>query len=109
MHRERDFHARHDIKIESWSPLGSGRSLKDATLGGIAKKHGKSVAQVIIRWQLQEGLIVIPKSIHAERIKENFAVFDFELDAADLAKIRALDNPSGGRIGSDPAHADFLF
>jgi 2,5-diketo-D-gluconate reductase A len=106
---KRDYHARHDIKIESWSPLGSGRSLKDATLGEIAKKHGKSVAQVIIRWQLQEGLIVIPKSVHPDRIRENFAVFDFELDAADLAKIRSLDNPSGGRIGSDPAHADFLF
>ena len=106
---KRDFHAQHDIKIESWSPLGSGRALDDMTLGEIAKKYGKSVAQVIIRWHLQEGLIVIPKSIHKDRIEQNLAVFDFELDSADLEKVRGLDNPSGGRIGSDPAKVEFLF
>ncbi|TIT82803.1 MAG: aldo/keto reductase, partial [Mesorhizobium sp.] len=63
---KREFHARHDIKIESWSPLGSGRLLADPTLEGIARKHGKSVAQIVIRWHLQEGLIVIPKSNHQE-------------------------------------------
>ncbi|TJW44321.1 MAG: aldo/keto reductase, partial [Mesorhizobium sp.] len=60
----REFHMRHNIRIESWSPLGSGRLLKDPTLEGIARKHRKSVAQVMIRWHLQQGLIVIPKSIH---------------------------------------------
>ena len=78
---KREFHARHNIRIESWSPLGSGRLLKDPTLEGIARKHGKSVAQTIISWHLQEGLIVIPKSVHKERIASNFDVFDFELDA----------------------------
>ena len=106
---KRDFHTQHDIKIESWSPLGSGRALDDATLGEIAKKHGRSVAQIIIRWHLQEGLIVIPKSTHKDRIHQNLAVFDFELDAADLDRVRGLDKPSSGRIGSDPSKAAFLF
>jgi 2,5-diketo-D-gluconate reductase A len=106
---KREFHKRHDIRIESWSPLGSGRSLGDATLADIASKHGKSVAQTIIRWHLQEGLIVIPKSTHKERIAENIAVFDFELDADDLARINGLDKGAAGRDGSDPAKAAFLF
>lgn len=104
----REFHKRHDIKIESWSPLGSGRLLADPTLGEIAKKHSKSVAQVIIRWHLQEGLIVIPKSIHQDRIAANFDVFDFELDAGDLQTIRGMDS-ADGRTGPDPATAAFLF
>jgi len=106
---KRAFHEAHNIKIESWSPLGSGRALDNEAIAEIAGKHGKSVAQVIIRWHLQEGLIVIPKSTHKERIEENIAVFDFELDADDLGRIAALDNPAGGRIGSDPATAAFLF
>lgn len=103
-----DFHARHDIKIESWSPLGSGRLLADPTLAAIAKKHGKSVAQVIIRWHLQQGLVVIPKSVHQDRIAGNFDVFDFELDAKDLETIRGMD-ARDGRTGPDPATAAFLF
>lgn len=104
----RDFHARHDIRIESWSPLGSGRLLSDPTLAGIARKHGKSVAQIIIRWHLQEGLIVIPKSIHQERIAANLDVFDFELGPNDLEVIRGMDSPDG-RTGPNPATAAFLF
>jgi 2,5-diketo-D-gluconate reductase A len=104
----RDFHARHDIRIESWSPLGSGRLLDDPTLGAIAKKHGKTVAQAIIRWHLQQGLIVIPKSVNKDRIAANFDVFDFELDADDLNAIQGLDS-SDGRTGSNPATASFLF
>jgi 2,5-diketo-D-gluconate reductase A len=106
---KRDFHRTHKIGIESWSPLGSGQMLDDATVGEIARKHGKSIAQVIIRWHLQEGLIVIPKSIRKERMAENFAVFDFELDAGDLDKIRGLDKAAKGRVGADPATASFLF
>jgi 2,5-diketo-D-gluconate reductase A len=104
----RDFHAKHDIRIESWSPLGSGRLLDDPTLGAIAKKHGKTVAQAIIRWHLQQGLIVIPKSVNKDRIAANFDVFDFELDADDLKAIEGLDS-SDGRTGSNPATASFLF
>jgi 2,5-diketo-D-gluconate reductase A len=106
---KRDYHKQHNIHIESWSPLGSGRMLDDPTVGAIAKKHGKSIAQTIIRWHLQEGLIVIPKSTHKERIVENFDVFGFELDADDMAKFRGLDKGASGRIGSDPATASFLF
>ncbi len=106
---KRDYHKQHGIIIESWSPLGSGRMLDDATVGEIAKKHGKSIAQVIIRWHLQEGLIVIPKSVRKERMAENFAVFDFELDGDDLAKIKGLDQGPKGRVGADPATAAFLF
>ena len=104
----REFHKKHNIHIESWSPLGSGRLLSDPTLEKLAKKHGKSVAQVTIRWHLQEGLIVIPKSIHQERIAGNFDVFDFELDAQDMQTIRGLDS-ADGRTGPDPATAAFLF
>ncbi|CDX36973.1 2,5-diketo-D-gluconate reductase A [Mesorhizobium sp. ORS 3359] len=105
---KREFHKKHNIHIESWSPLGSGRLLSDPTLEKLAKKHGKSVAQVIIRWHLQEGLIVIPKSIHQERIAGNFDVFGFELDADDMQTIRGLDS-ADGRTGPDPATAAFLF
>ncbi|MER8366478.1 aldo/keto reductase [Mesorhizobium sp. M0306] len=104
----REFHDRHNIRIESWSPLGSGRLLSDPTLEGIARKHGKSVAQTIVRWHLQEGLIVIPKSIHQDRIAANFDVFDFELEAKDLELIRCMDSPDG-RTGPNPATAAFLF
>ncbi|HWA20337.1 MAG TPA: aldo/keto reductase [Devosia sp.] len=106
---KRGFHEAHDIKIESWSPLGSGRMLDDPVIAEIGKKHGKSVAQIVIRWHLQEGLIVIPKSTHAERMAENIDVFDFELDAQDLGKIVKLDKAAAGRVGSDPAKAAFLF
>lgn len=102
----RDFHKRHDIRIESWSPLGQGRDLRDPVIAAIAKKHGKTPAQIIIRWHLEQGLIVIPKSVTASRIRENINVFDFSLDADDMRKIEGLDDPHG-RIGSDPATADF--
>ncbi|MER9232249.1 aldo/keto reductase [Mesorhizobium sp. M0622] len=105
---KREFHDRHNIGIESWSPLGSGRLLSDPTLESIARKHGKSVAQTIVRWHLQEGLIVIPKSIHQDRIAANFDVFDFELEAKDLELIRDMDSPDG-RTGPNPATASFLF
>lgn len=105
---KRDFHKQHNIIIESWSPLGSGRMLDDAIVGAIAKKHSKSIAQVIIRWHLQEGLIVIPKTTHRERMVENFDVFGFELDADDMARINGLDQRDG-RVGANPATASFLF
>ncbi|TIQ27870.1 MAG: aldo/keto reductase [Mesorhizobium sp.] len=105
---KREFHKKHDIRIESWSPLGSGRLLADPTLEGIARKHGKSVAQVIIRWHLQQGLVVIPKSIHRDRIAANFDVFDFELDDNDMQAIGGMDS-ADGRTGPDPVTAAFLF
>jgi 2,5-diketo-D-gluconate reductase A len=105
---KRAFHAEHNIRIESWSPLGSGGLLDDPVIGRIAGKHGKTIAQTIIRWHLQQELIVIPKSIRRERIISNFDVFDFELDAEDLKAIEGLDSP-GGRVGPNPVTASFLF
>lgn len=96
----RELHARHGIATESWSPLGQGKLLDDPVLATIAKKHRKTVAQVILRWHLDSGLIAIPKSTHAPRIRENFALFDFNLDSSDLAQIAKLD--ANGRIGPDP-------
>ena len=105
---KREFHRKHDIRIESWSPLGRGRLLDDPTIAKIAGKHGKTVAQTIIRWHLQQGLIVIPKSVNRDRIVANFDVQGFELDAEDIKAIDALDS-AGGRTGPDPATASFLF
>jgi 2,5-diketo-D-gluconate reductase A len=106
---KRAFHRKHNIAIESWSPLGSGRLISDPTIAAIAKKHGRSPAQVMIRWHLDQGLIVIPKSVTPARIRENAAVFDFALDDADKRTLDAMDDPARGRFGSDPATAAFLF
>ncbi len=102
----REFHGQHGIATESWSPLGQGKLLDDPVLGEIARKHGKTAAQVVIRWHLDSGLIVIPKSVRAERLRENIDVFDFALDADDKSRIAALDTPDG-RIGPDPMTAAF--
>ncbi|MFJ4846214.1 MULTISPECIES: aldo/keto reductase [unclassified Streptomyces] len=97
----RAFGAAHGIATEAWSPLGQGRGLLDEpALAALAAKHGKSPAQIVLRWHLQLGNVVIPKSVTPARIKENIDVFGFELDAEDLAAIDALDND--GRLGPDP-------
>ena len=88
---KRAFHKAHGIAIESYSPLGTGRLIGDATIAKIADKHGRSPAQVMIRWHLDEGLIVIPKSVTPARIRENIAVFDFALDDDDRRTIAAMD------------------
>lgn len=102
-----DFAAGRRIAIEAWSPLGGTGSslLADLRLGRIAARYGKSPAQVVIRWHLQRGVIVIPKSTHVERIRENLDVFDFELAPEDMAAISAMD--TGERHGSDPDHITF--
>lgn len=101
----RALHARHDIVTEAWSPLGQGKGLLEhATLAELAAKHGRTPAQVVLRWHLQLGNVVIPKSVTPSRIAENIDVFDFELDDADLATLAALD--SGNRLGPDPATFD---
>ncbi len=86
-------HAGLGIATESWSPLGQGKALSDPVIAGIAARHGRTAAQIIIRWHLDNGLIAIPKSVTPQRITDNFNVFDFELDAADLAAIADLDSP----------------
>ena len=90
-----------NVITEAWSPLGQGGDLlKNPTLSAIARTHGKSVAQVILRWHLQTGHMVIPKSQTPARIEENFDVFDFLLSTADMQKVAALD--AGNRIGPNP-------
>jgi 2,5-diketo-D-gluconate reductase A len=104
----RAFHAEHGIATEAWSPLGQGKTLlAEPVLTAIAVKHGKSAAQVVLRWHLQIGNVAIPKSVTPSRIRENIDVFDFELDADDLAAISGLDREDG-RIGPDPATMNWL-
>ncbi|MBF0677941.1 MAG: aldo/keto reductase [Devosia sp.] len=105
----RGYHDQHDIKIECYSPLGSGAVLDNETIAEIAEKHGKSVSQIILRWELDQGLIVIPKSTHEERIAENFDVFGFELDDEDRRRIDGLDDPENGKTGSFPETMNSLF
>lgn len=97
----RALHARHDIATEAWSPLGSGKGLLEVpTVVAVAQKHGRTPAQAVLRWHLQTGNVVIPKSVTPSRIAENIDVFDFELDADDLAAFAALDE--GKRLGPNP-------
>ncbi|MGC3965741.1 MAG: aldo/keto reductase [Rhodocyclaceae bacterium] len=96
----RHFHARFGIVTEAWSPLGQGQVLQDATVVRIARKHGRSPAQVVIRWHLDCGHVAIPKSVTPQRIRENFDVFGFRLDAEDIAAIDDLDR--NHRIGPHP-------
>jgi 2,5-diketo-D-gluconate reductase A len=99
-HELREFCAARGIAVEAWSPLARGRVLDDAAIGRIAAKHGVEPAQAVIRWHLQQGLVVIPKTVNALRLASNLDVFGFELDEDDLAEIAALD--SGERSGSHP-------
>ncbi|MFF8942950.1 aldo/keto reductase [Streptomyces sp. NPDC014864] len=101
-HTARAFHAERGIATEAWSPLGQGKGLLEVpAIVAIARKHGRTPAQVVLRWHLQLGNIVIPKSVTPARIEENIQVFDFSLDDEDLAAIGALDEER--RLGPDPA------
>ncbi|WP_326687058.1 MULTISPECIES: aldo/keto reductase [unclassified Streptomyces] len=97
----RAFHADHNIATEAWSPLGQGGDLlKEPRLTEIAGRHGKTVAQVVLRWHLQLGNVVIPKSVTPSRIRENIDVFDFELSAEDMASVAELNTDT--RLGEHP-------
>ncbi|MFJ8848808.1 aldo/keto reductase [Streptomyces sp. NPDC102437] len=97
----RAFHAKHAIATEAWSPLGQGKGLLEVpTVVAIARKHERTPAQVVLRWHIQTGNVVIPKSVTPSRIAENLDVFGFELDADDLAAFAALDE--GKRLGPNP-------
>ncbi|MBT1171928.1 aldo/keto reductase [Bifidobacterium sp. MA2] len=102
-----DFAHAQGIDVEAWSPLGGtgGNLLADPQLAEIGDKYGKSAAQVVIRWHIQRGVVVLPKSTHTERIRQNIDVFDFNLTDADMAAIDAID--TGKRNGADPDHFDF--
>lgn len=105
-HALRDYHAAHGIATQAWSPLGQGQLLSDPAITALATKHGKTPAQIIVRWHIERGHVVIPKSVHPGRIAENADVFDFALDADDMAAIARLDQPQG-RIGPNPLTAAF--
>jgi 2,5-diketo-D-gluconate reductase A len=96
----RAWHAEHGIVTEAWSPLAQGELLDDETIAAIAAKHGKTPAQAILRWHLQLGNVIFPKSVTPERIRENIEIFDFELGDAEMAEFERLDR--GERIGPDP-------
>ncbi|MFI7589330.1 aldo/keto reductase [Spongisporangium articulatum] len=96
----RAYGADHDIAIEAWSPIAQGGVLEDPTITAIAERVGKSPAQVVLRWHVQLGNIVFPKSVTPERIRENFEIFDFELTDADVTSISALNKDE--RTGPDP-------
>jgi 2,5-diketo-D-gluconate reductase A len=101
-HASRELHAEQGIATEAWSPLGSGKGILEIpAIVAIAQKHGRTPAQVVLRWHLQLGNVVIPKSVTPSRIKENIDVFGFSLDTEDLAAISALNE--NRRLGSDPA------
>ncbi|WPS87808.1 aldo/keto reductase [Brevibacillus halotolerans] len=95
----------HDIQMEAWSPLMQGQLLDNPVLQEIADKHGKTVAQVILRWDLQHGVVTIPKSTKEHRIVENASVFDFELTQEEMNRIDALNQ--NHRVGPDPDNFDF--
>jgi diketogulonate reductase-like aldo/keto reductase len=97
----RAWHLEHDIATEAWSPLAHGDLIVNETIAAVAARHGRTPAQVILRWHVGLGNIVIPKSVTPARIKENFEIFDFELTDQDMTEIGALGG--GQRIGPDPA------
>jgi 2,5-diketo-D-gluconate reductase A len=92
----------HGIVTEAWSPIAQGGVLDDSTITEIAGKVGKTPAQVVLRWHIQRGDIVFPKSVTPSRMQENFDIFDFELDSADMDEISSLDQGENGRTGPNP-------
>ncbi|KUI32175.1 oxidoreductase [Mycobacterium sp. IS-1742] len=101
----REMHAQLGIATEAWSPLGQGSLLTHPTVTAVAESHGKTAAQALIRWHIQLGNIVIPKSVNPQRIESNFDVFDFELSEQDMASISSLED--GSRLGPDPRTFNF--
>jgi 2,5-diketo-D-gluconate reductase A len=104
----RDYGHEHGIVTEAWAPIARGTVVHDAAVARIADAAGRTPAQVVLRWHLQRGDVVFPKSVTPQRIKENFAVFDFELSDEDVDAIAALDKGEDGRTGPDPDRFDNL-
>jgi 2,5-diketo-D-gluconate reductase A len=98
----RSYGEAHGIATEAWSPIAQGGVLDDPVIAAIAEKLERTAAQVVLRWHIQRGSIVFPKSTTQARIQENFGLFDFELEADDVAKIAGLDRGENGRTGPDP-------
>jgi 2,5-diketo-D-gluconate reductase A len=100
--------ASYDVATEAWSPIARGRVADDPVIGEIAKRVDRTPAQVTLRWHLQRGDIVFPKTLSPERMRENLALFDFELTVADVARIAGLDEGEAGRTGPNPNEMDWI-
>jgi len=98
----REYGEQHGIVTEAWSPIAQGEALGDPTITQIAENIGKTPAQVVLRWHIQRGDIIFPKSVTPARMRENFELFDFELDPSDMDEISALDKGESGRTGPNP-------
>ncbi|USK40040.1 aldo/keto reductase [Cytobacillus firmus] len=101
----RGFCSEYNIKVQAWSPIARGRVLEDSDIKEIAERHNKSAAQIILRWHLQNGIMVIPKSVKKDRLRENADIFDFELTEDEMRQMNALNN--NHRFGADPDNFDF--
>jgi 2,5-diketo-D-gluconate reductase A len=104
----RGFDARKGIATQAWSPIAQGKVLDDPVITRIAESVGRSPAQVVLRWHLQRGDIVFPKSVTLQRVKENFELFDFELSSVDVNAINELDKGEAGRTGPNPDKFDYI-
>ncbi|MDT5132104.1 MAG: 2,5-diketo-D-gluconate reductase [Mycobacterium sp.] len=104
----RAYDREHSIATEAWSPIAQGQVLDDPVVERIADAVGKSPAQVVLRWHIQRGDIVFPKSVSPERMKANFALFDFELNGSDVEAMSALDRGESGRTGPNPDEFDYI-
>ncbi|HVF02281.1 MAG TPA: aldo/keto reductase [Rubrobacteraceae bacterium] len=100
--RVREYGREHGIVTEAWSPIAQGGVLEDETITRIAEKVGKTPAQVVLRWHVQRGDIIFPKSVTPSRIRENFELFDFGIESGDMDEITALDRGEDGRTGPNP-------
>ncbi len=99
---------RHGVLVEAWSPIAQGAVLDDEVIGQVAAAHDKTPSQVTLRWHVERGDIIFPKSMHRERMEENFAIFDFELTADEVAAISGLDKGEDGRTGPNPDTFDYI-
>jgi len=104
----RTYDREHRIATEAWSPIAQGKVLDDEVITRIADAHNKTAAQVVLRWHVQRGDIVIPKSVHRERMQSNFDIFDFSLDNGEMDAITGLDRGESGRTGPNPDRFDFV-
>jgi 2,5-diketo-D-gluconate reductase A len=103
----RAFGHEHGIITEAWSPLAQGAALGEPAVQEVAARRGRTASQVIVRWHIERGDIVFPKTMSPERMRENLAVFDFALGAEDLAALATIDRGPGGRTGADPDTFDY--